>query len=480
MHDICQYMRKRVHMRVVAVLLLLSPGLFAQRILVPPYLQPGNAPGLNREEKVLIWQTDSVPGSFKVEYGLDGKLDQTAKVTSVQLVLKAKTTYLYRSTLARLQFDASYTYRVTLNGQAISEYSFKSRTKKPQTKFVIFGDCGAGTPNQAAISYQAFEQQPDFVLVTGDNVYYSGLEEEYRRNFFPAYLAAENSPEKGSSIMRSIPFYMIVGNHDVRAPDLDKDPDGLAYFYYNDLPMNAPIPQLTLQATGQPERIKTFEKATGGRFPKLTNYSFDYGNVHIVCIDANVYANPLDRTLMEWFVNDLRASKADWKLVAFHHPGFNSSKAHYDYQQMRLLAPIMEELGVDMVLNGHVHNYQRSLPLKFSPKMDEKRESYILTPEGRVDGKFTLDLDFDGKTNTRPKGIIYVVTGAGGASLYDAPISRKPDLWRHDPPENWVPFTATLVSDIHSFTLIETSGKKLKLQQMDSAGKVFDEIEVTK
>ncbi|HEX5170490.1 MAG TPA: hypothetical protein VFW11_15040 [Cyclobacteriaceae bacterium] len=41
---------------------------FSQEILVAPYIQPGNAPSFSLEEKILIWQTDSVPGKFKVEY----------------------------------------------------------------------------------------------------------------------------------------------------------------------------------------------------------------------------------------------------------------------------------------------------------------------------------------------------------------------------------------------------------------------------
>ena len=166
--------------------------------------------------------------------------------------------------------------------------------------------------------------------------------------------------------------------------------------------------------------------------------------------------------------------------MAYHHPGFNSSKAHYDYQQMRLLSPILEQLGVDMVLTGHVHNYQRSMPLKFDPKKDSTGTRYVVSEQGRVDGKFTLDEKYDGKTITKPNGIIYIVTGAGGAPLYDPALSGKPDLWKHDPQENWVPFTAKIVSDIHSFTIIETNGKNLVLKQMDAKGVVFDEIVVTK
>jgi len=147
---------------------------------------------------------------------------------------------------------------------------------------------------------------------------------------------------------------------------------------------------------------------------------------------------------------------------------------------MRILSPLLEELRVDMVLNGHVHNYQRTVPLKFAPKKNDAGDRYIITPEGRVDGVFTLDEKFDGISQTKPNGIIYIVSGAGGAGLYETAISNKPELWKHEPPENWVPFTVKLVSDIHSFTLIETEGKKLTLRQLDEQGVAFDEIHVTK
>ena len=147
---------------------------------------------------------------------------------------------------------------------------------------------------------------------------------------------------------------------------------------------------------------------------------------------------------------------------------------------MRLLSPTLEKLDVDLVLTGHVHNYQRTLPLTFDPKLDSTGRHYDVSPEGRVNGKFTLDEQYDGITNTKPKGIIYIVTGAGGAPLYDPSLSGKPELWKHDPQQNWVPFTTKIVSNTHSFTMIETDGEKLVLKQRDLNGVVFDEITITK
>ncbi|MCU0369716.1 MAG: metallophosphoesterase family protein [Cyclobacteriaceae bacterium] len=478
------------------LLSIVSLALDAQQLLVPPYLQPGNSSPLTKEQPVLIWQTDSIPGEYKVEYVLGSSIEgatkmMSTKVTSVKLNLKNKTTYLYRATLPKLKLDTQYAYRVSLKGNPIASGVYHSRTKKVQTRFAVFGDCGAGTPQQAAIAYQVFQQKPQFVLVTGDNVYRSGLEKEYRENFFPYYTAKEASPEKGAPLMNTLPFYMLLGNHDVYGDDFDKTPDGLAYFYYNDLPLNGPVTDFVTKPTGNEQLIKAFKTNVGSRYPRMSNFSFDYGNVHIACLDANPYTNPLDPTLVQWLADDMRNSKADWKIVSYHHPGFNSSKAHYNYQQMRLLSPVLEQLGIDMVLTGHVHNYQRTVPLKFEPKRDSTGTRYLISEEGRVDGKFTLDEKFDGINNTKPNGIIYIVTGAGGAPLYDtslrggAPLydtslSGKPDLWKHDPQANWVPYTTKIVSDIHSFTLIETDGKTLLLKQMNAKGEVFDQIKVTK
>lgn len=477
-----QKIRSILVINLFTLSLLTSYLVHAQQILVSPYLQPGNASTLSKEQKTLIWQTDSIPGNYNVEFSLAtaGQKVSKAKVSVVKLYLNNKTTFLYRANLTSLKFDSQYTYKVSSNNQSISEGYFSTRTKTKETKFVVFGDCGAGTPQQAEIAYQVSLQKPQFVLVTGDNVYRSGLESEYRKNFFPYYNSSETTPLSGAPLMKSIPFYMLVGNHDVYGADFEKTQDGLAYFYYNDLPLNGPLTELTVEAKGSADQIKTFKSNTGSRFPRMSNFSFDQGNVHIVCIDANPYTNPLDPTLVQWLAEDLKTSKAEWKIVSYHHPGFNSSKAHYDYQQMRLLSPVLEQLQVDLVLTGHVHNYQRSVPLTFDPKRDSTGTRYVISPEGRVDGKFTLDEKYDGIINTKPNGIIYIVSGAGGAPLYDPILSGNPELWKHDPQQNWVPFTTKIVSDIHSFTLIETSGKKLTLKQLDAKGIIFDEITVTK
>jgi len=453
-------------------------SLYAQQLLVPPYLQPGNASTLSKEQRVLIWQTDSVPGSFSANYSLHRLSDTTkmlsAAISNVELKLKGKATRLYRAVLDGLLFDTLYYYEVRVNSKSIANDSFRTRTKKSSTRFAVMGDFGAGTSQQAAIGYRIVQQKPQFVVTTGDNVYFNGLEEEYRKNLFPYYLSLGNIPAKGASLMNTIPFYMVLGNHDVRSDSLNKERGSFAYFYYNDLPLNAPI-----MISGSRKLVKAFKRNTSPRFPGMSNFSFDDGNVHITCLDTNDNVNPLDPILVDWLMRDTGQSKADWKIVVFHRPGFSSSIAHYGEQLMRLLSPLFEKLEVNLVLTGHVHNYQRSVPLLFAPLKNKRGDHYIISHKGEVDGTFTLDTTFDGSTDTTPEGIIYIVTGSGGGRLYDSNLNQKPELWKREPKDNWAPFTQKFISNKHSFTLIETKGKELSLQQIDLTGKVIDQIKIT-
>ncbi len=466
-------------MRLFIILLLCHLSAPAQQILVSPYIQPGNAPGLDYEEKVIIWQTDSIDGEFTAEYGIRAGQYKSVEIKSTRLNLGNRQSILYRAVLPGLEFDQRYYYRVSLRTNPIIEADFQTRTKKSASRFVVFGDCGVGSPPQVAIAYQAYLKNPEFILITGDNVYSRGQVSEYLQKYFPFYNREDASPLKGAPLMRSIPFYLSIGNHDVAASDLAKYPDGLACYYYFDLPLNGPVFKKTVVATGAADQVDAFRKATGTRFPGMANFSFDHGNVHITCLNSNPHINPNDPELINWIENDIKNSKATWKIVAFHHPGFNSSNAHYDGHWMRALAPVFEQSGVDLVMNGHVHNYQRSYPLHFEPKKDSTGKPGIGT-RGRVDGIFTLDKEFNGKKKNRPKGVIYIVSGAGGAGLYDTAFSNKPKRWVHTPAENWVPFTHKLISHTHSFSLIETKKGKLILRQFDTEGKELDKIELTK
>ena len=127
----------------------------------------------------------------------------------------------------------------------------------------------------------------------------------------------------------------------------------------------------------------------------------------------------------------IQMRSAIWKFVVYHHPAFNVGNEHYEVQHMRVLAPLFESRGVDIVLSGHEHTYQRARPLKFMPSGSGK-SAEIGGKDRRVPGTFTVDRHFDGVTRTRPDGVLHIVTGAGGKHLYDPGFTNNPALWTHE------------------------------------------------
>lgn len=236
---------------------------------------------------------------------------------------------------------------------------------------------------------------------------------------------------------------------------------------------SAAVPKLIANETNR----KAFIDAAGGRYPVMTNYSMDYGNAHFTFLDSNPYVDWTDKELQSWLATDLQKSiSATWHFVVFHHPGFNSSREHYEQQHMRLLSPVFEKYQVDVVFTGHVHNYQRTYPLTFAP---DHMGALLLggrnlnIPRGRiVNGLWHLDKKFDGKKNTTPKGVIYLISGAGGKELYNPEQTNDPDTWQK--------FTCNYSALEHSISIIDIDGNHFTCRQLSDAGKELDKFEIRK
>jgi hypothetical protein len=382
---------------------------------------------------------------------------------------------VYAARVTGLAPGEAFEYRVSRDGRDV----FQSRGQalpaagRPH-RFVVFGDCGTTSVDQKAVAFRAFGAKPDFVMIPGDIVYDRGRVSEYREKFWPIYNADEPSPSAGAPLLRSTLFVSAPGNHDIATRDLDKYPDTMAYYLFWYQPLNGPVGAeggpLVPKLTASEAHRKAFTDAAGERYPRMANFSFDYGGAHWTVLDANPYVDWSDPGLRSWVARDLASARgAAWRFVSFHHPGFNSAKKHFDEQQMRRLAPVFEEGGVDVVFNGHVHNYQRSYPLRFSPAGPDAPK-----PEkpGHVPGRWALDKGFDGQTRTRPDGVIYVVTGAGGASLYN------PE--QQDDQASWQEFTHKFISKVHSFTVADVNGPTLTVRQVSATGEELDRFTVTK
>jgi len=311
-------------------------------------------------------------------------------------------------------------------------------------------------------------------------VYENGTISEYRLKFWNIY-NADHANTQGVPLMSSVPFITAAGNHDTDNRDLDKFPDGLGYYMFWDQPLNGPLGAEGSAAVpvlkGSDENRKAFMAAAGDSYPRMTNYSFNYGNAHWTVLDSNPYVDWSNKELLDWLKNDLASAKGTvWRFVMFHHPGLSSSHEHFEQQQMRVLSPVFEAGNVDVVFNGHVHNYQRSFPLTFAPY--KKSIKLIGGKDGKtirgtlVTGSWKLDKAYNGKTITEPKGIIYVVTGAGGQELYNPEQNNDPDSWQK--------FTCKFISNVHSLTVADVKGKTITIRQISAQGKELDAFTITK
>ena len=442
--------------------------------LAKPYLALGDNPVPNRSERLtLMWHAVDRDQDWQVEYRAGGSA-RKSKPTFMRVAAKGTTPFrVYEAALDRLKPGGEFSYTVTLAGATVFESKGKARkASNENTRTVIFGDCAQGTDGQRAIAYQTAQLKPDFVFITGDIVYGRGKISEYREKYFPIYNPDEAALGVGAPLLRSTLFISVPGNHDIGNP-VDISSDALGYFYFWRQPMNGPTRTATDPGApvlkGDDADREQFLKTAGPLYPRMASFSFDYGMVHWTVIDSNPYVDWTDAALRDWVRKDLAAAKnAKWRVVALHHPPYNSSKNHFNDQRMRVMSDIFEEGGVSVVLAGHVHNYQRTFPLKFKVAGGIKP----LGKETKVAGDFTFDKDFDGVNITRPRGVIYLVTGAGGASLYN------PD--QTDNPKVWEPFTTVFKSNTHSLTVMDATADALSFQQISATGSRIDDFRITR
>ena len=449
--------------------------------LVKPYLQLGKKASPHSIQ--LLWHAPVSNDSWLAEYKNNDETEwrrSEGQVYSKVAVGSVTPFYVYSANFSSLKAGITFQYRVSRNGKVVFNSEAKSLKSAVQSyRIAISGDMGAGTGTSKKIAYEIFKAKPDMVAIAGDIVYNRGLVSEYNTKFWPVY-NKDDADTLGAPLMRSIPFVAAVGNHDALTREIDRFPDALAYYHFWEQPLNGPngkegsafVPALF----GSDANKKAFYDGAGDKYPRMSNFSFDYGNAHWTVIDSNPYVDWNDSTLRDWLAKDLAtAANTTWRFVLYHHPCFNSSRAHYEQQQMRLITPILEKGKVDLVFAGHVHNYQRTYPLTFVP--DNLGSQLVAgtsnTRIGKtVNGRWTLDKSFNGKRNTKPNGIIYITTGAGGQGLYNPEQTKDKDSWQK--------FTTVFESRVHSYTVMDVNGNTLVLRQLDINGKEVDRLKITK
>ena len=185
-------------------------------------------------------------------------------------------------------------------------------------RFAVIGDSGTGGSAQLRVaqrltaSHAAFPFE--FALMLGDNLYGSERPDDYADKFERPYKPLLDAGVK---------FYAALGNHD--------DPNQRFYKPFN---MNG-------------ERYYSFKAPRG--------------SVRYFAIDSNY----MDKAQLTWLEKELAGSDSEWKIAFFHHPLYSSGDRHGSDEVLRdQLEPLFLKYGVDLVLTGHEHFYERLKPQK--------------------------------------------------------------------------------------------------------------------
>jgi len=243
-------------------------------------------------------------------------------------------------------------------------------------RWLALADSGSGDANQRAVGQQmaaVHRRRPvDLVVLGGDNIYPSGdmalIEATFRRPYAELLAAG-------------VPFHAVLGNHDIRTANGD--------------------PQVAYKPFGMQGR----------------SYNLRRGPVEFLMLDTNVNADW--QRQVSWLRTVLARSTAPWKVVVGHHPIYSSGLYGNDPALQAKLAGLMRKHGVQLYINGHEHNYERSVPID---------------------------------------GITYLVVGGGGASLRPVIATAQ---------------SARAIS-VHSFAELEANPRELSITAWDKTGRQID------
>jgi hypothetical protein len=155
-------------------------------------------------------------------------------------------------------------------------------------------------------------------------------------------------------------------------------------------------------------------------------YAFDVGRVHIICLESYETSRAPGGAMLTWLAADLAANHADWTIAFWHHPpyskGSHDSDTAIELLQMRQNAlPVLEAGGVDLVLAGHSHAYERSLLLDGHYGLSTTLQPSMIRDGG--DGAVEGDGAYAKPAAGAHAGTVYVVAGTG-AQLGGGPLNH--------------------------------------------------------
>lgn len=346
-----------------------------------PYLQ-----SMTSNSVIVVWKTVQ-PVESVVEYGSGLGLGQVARQAG------ARTEHAL--TLSGLAPGSIYYYRLSsAQGPLTSRIAFRTApaSNVSDFTFIAFGDSGTGSQAQMDLAQRMSADSFDLILHTGDVVYPAGEARHYDPRFFTPY----------ADMLQRAPIFPAVGNHDLITL-------GLPYSDAFHLPSNNSL------------NTELY-------------YSFEYGDAKFISLDTTVFGHIPFGPHMSWLQTELASNSRRWLIVYFHIPIFSSGTHGNDRILEYNLLPLLEGYGVDLVVSGHDHNYERFNPIK----------------------RFNNDPAFP--------GIPHIVTGGGGAGTRG--VSRQSDT--------------AYAERCNHYTRFEVSRDRIRGQAIRIDGAIIDSFDIVK
>lgn len=437
--------------RIISLLLVLIcslPAIAKNKIIRGPYLQAASDNSI-----VVRWRTkDPTPTFLKYKaYGDKNELQAQDSIRTTEHQVKltdlaAHTKYFYSI------YGLEKGNKELMASERANSFFFTTLDPRGKQDYKLYawilGDPGTNGTKKYSFSdkksqlkvrdafYTYHQNQklpsPNFILSLGDNAYPDSTEEDLQRAFFEPY----------QDVMSHIAVFPVFGNHDSGINKKDK----------------------TYQARSYPQARGTYYEVFSFPSKQKAYYSFDYAKAHFIILDSydslwedlkadnsnfnQIYTGKKNTSnaMLDWLKEDLKTTNSDWIIVAYHHPAYATADDDeptglWQDWMKEFVVPILEEHKVDLVLNGHVHNYQRSYPMRNFKASSKEKELY-----------------------TKGTGTIYTTLGSSGQAWNEAQTSEL------------IPVAYPTEGSL----LLKLSPRELDLKFISIEGKVLDKFTVYK
>ena len=318
----------------------------------------------NSTSRTIMWQSDSNEPDAVIEYRLVGSDDiKTLSATDTAFTDDGSTTYIHEGTITDLTPDTKYEYRVGYSTDRRSDWYSLETAGAGEYEVLIYPDSQSGDySGWEQVVKNSAKRNPGAALYISMGDLVDNGEQAYQwRTWLDSI----------KPLSARIPLAPILGNHEMYTLDW-KMREPRAYLNYFDVPNN------------------------GNAIFNRRYYSYDYGDVHYVVLDTQLYESThednhdthhpdLYDVQVQWLRQDLESNTKKWTVVLMHRDPFqyafdrpDSSRAVGFNEEGVLFMPIFDEFNVDLVLSAHLHSYRNRGHVRNFDR-DESGPLYILT-----------------------------------------------------------------------------------------------------